>query len=221
MASSPRCIAVLGGSFDPVHTGHVALGNYFAKLLFSDVLRIVPAGNPWQKPPLQASAEHRIAMLRLAFSALSVPVEIDDQEIRREGATYTIDTLRTIRSQVGPDVSIALLIGADQLLGLHTWREWRSLFELAHLCAASRPGFDVSQMDVEVQREFARRGAKPAQLRSTPHGLTCVAGNLAIDISATSIREALMNGRTPAHAMLPEPVLDYIQQHHLYERKTH
>jgi nicotinate-nucleotide adenylyltransferase len=76
-------------------------------------------------------------------------------------------------------------------------------------------------MDVDVQREFARRGARPAQLRSTPHGLTCVAGNLAIDISATSIREALMNGRTPAQAMLPEPVLDYIQQHHLYERKTH
>lgn len=211
-----RCIAVLGGSFDPVHSGHVALAELFVALLAPDELRILPAGNPWQKPPLKADAAQRIAMLRLAFEHLEVPVVIDEQEIHRQGATYTIDTLRALRAEAGPQASIAFLIGADQLLHLHTWKQWRQLFGHAHVCAASRPGFDMTALPPEVAQELSRRGGDAARVRSTPHGLGLLAGNLAVDISATQIRQALRNDQ-PVGTLIPSAVLDYIQQHHLYK----
>lgn len=211
-----RCIVVLGGSFDPVHSAHVAVANYFVTLLAPDELRVLPAGNPWQKPPLKASAAHRIAMLNIAFERLAVPVVIDEQEVHRQGATYTVDTLEALRAEAGPQASIAFLIGADQLLQLHTWKQWRQLFDLAHICAASRPGFDMAQLPPEVAREFGRRSASAAQIRGTPHGLGFLATNLAVDISATQIRQALQHDQ-PVGTLIPSGVLDYIQQHHLYK----
>jgi nicotinate-nucleotide adenylyltransferase len=215
--SGRRCVTVLGGSFDPVHNGHVALGDYFSKLLIPDELRIVPAGNPWQKNNLQATPEQRVDMLRCAFERQTVPVNIDLQEIRRQAVTYSIDTLRAIRAELGPDASIAFLIGADQLQRLNTWKEWHQLFDCAHICAASRPGFavDATQMPADVAREFSRRAATPEQLRNTPHGLTCLATNLAVDVSATEIRALLLRGERP-DSLMPPGVLDYIKLHHLY-----
>lgn len=211
------CIALLGGSFDPVHTGHVALAEYFVKLFAPDLLRIIPAGNPWQKHGLQASPAERVEMVRRAFDRQAVPVMIDTQEIERGGATYTIDTLRAIRAEVGPEPCLLFLMGADQLQQLHTWQDWRRLFEHAHLCAASRPGFavDAAQVPDAVAAEFARRRATPEQIRRVPHGLAYLAADLAVDVSATAIRAALQRGEAPA-ALLPDGVLDYIRQHHLY-----
>lgn len=213
---SRRCLVLLGGSFDPVHNAHVALGGYFARLLAPDELRIIPAGNPWQKDPLNASAPDRVAMLRLAFERQPVPVVIDEQEIQRQNGSYTIDTLRAVRAETGPEASVAFVMGADQLLHLNTWHEWRTLFDLAHICAASRPGFDMNTLPPEVAREFSRRTAPPAQLRETPHGLTFLALNLAVDVSATEIRSLLAQGERPQE-LLPAAVLDYIEQHNLYK----
>jgi nicotinate-nucleotide adenylyltransferase len=212
-----RCIAVLGGSFDPVHYGHVALGGYFAKLLVPDELRIIPAGNPWQKQKLRGSAQDRVEMIRCAFDGQAVPVTIDQQEIHRQATTYTIDTLRAIRAEAGPDVSIAFLIGSDQLQQLNTWKDWQQLFNYAHICAASRPGFavDVMHVPAEVEREFNRRAASPEQIRTTPHGLAYFAKNLAVDISSTEVRNALTHGEQP-DSLIPSGVLDYIKLHHLY-----
>ena len=213
-----RCVAVLGGSFDPVHNGHVALGGYFARLLVPDELRVIPAGDPWQKQGLQAAPQHRVAMAKLAFSGLAMPVVIDEQEIHRPSRTYTIDTLRALREELGPDTSIAFLIGADQLQQLHTWKEWQHLFDYAHICAASRPGFkiDAGDLPAEVSRELLRREGSAAQIRESTHGLAFVANNLAVDISATEIRAALHRGQYP-EALVPAGVLDYIKQHRLYE----
>lgn len=211
-----RCIALLGGSFDPVHSGHVALGNYFSKLLFPDELRIIPAGTPWQKHSLKASPEQRIDMLQSAFADHAISVLIDQQEIHRHGPTYTIDTLLTIRQELGNEASIVLLIGADQLQQLNTWKEWLRLFDHTHVCAASRPGFDMADLPSDVAREFNRRTATPAQIRATPHGLTYLATNLAVDVSSTEIRTLLQNGEPPG-SLVPQAVLDYIKQHHLYQ----
>jgi nicotinate-nucleotide adenylyltransferase len=214
---NPRCIAVLGGSFDPVHYGHVALGGYFAKLLFPDELRIIPAGNPWQKRPLRASPQHRVDMIRLAFDRQAAPVTIDQQEIERQATTYTIDTLRAIRSEVGPDVSLAFLIGSDQLQQLNTWKDWHQLFDYAHICAASRPGFaiDAAHVPAEVAHELTRRAASPGQIRATPSGLAYFATNLAVDVSSTEVRDALTRDEQP-DSLIPSGVLDYIKLHHLY-----
>lgn len=216
-----RCVAILGGSFDPVHVGHVALAEYFIHWLSPNELRLLPAGNPWQRTPLQANAMHRVEMLRLAFDSMAVPVTIDDREIVREGATYTIDTLRELREELGDETSIAFILGADQLLKLHTWKDWTKLFDHAHLCAASRPGYltEGEQLAAEVAREFSRRAATSEQMRDTPNGLTCLVSNLALDVSATGIRAALQAGHVPAQ--LPPRVLDYVQHHHLYQTNGH
>jgi nicotinate-nucleotide adenylyltransferase len=214
-----RCIAVLGGSFDPVHNGHVALGAYFASLLQADELRVIPAGNPWQKHGLHAAPADRVAMVGAAFQGLPVPVVIDRQEILRESATYTIDTLRALRRELGPEPSIAFLIGADQLLHLDTWQEWRAMFDHAHICAASRPGFDIgdAQVSPAVRAVFAERAGSVAEIRAQAHGRSYLATDLAVDISATEIRAQLQRNERPGK-LVPAGVLDYIEQHNLYKR---
>ena len=215
---SHRCIAILGGSFDPVHIGHVALARYFVDVLNPDELRILPAGNPWQKHGLQASGADRLAMLKLAFNDIGVPIVFDDRELTNTRATVTIASLQSLRSELGNDVSLAFLMGADQLEHLDTWQQWRGLFEYANLCAAARPGFVLAgpAIPLAVSTEFARRAATPEQLRSTAHGTSFLAPDLAVDISATAIRSALHHGRDAELLLLPA-VLDYIQQHHLYK----
>lgn len=212
-----RCIVLLGGSFDPVHNGHVALADYFVHLLQPDELRIIPAGNPWQKHGLQAPGDDRVEMVKRAFIAQDVPVSIDRQEIERANATYTIDTLRAVRAELGQNVSLVFLIGADQLLHLNTWQQWEQMFDYAHICAASRPGFaiDVGHVPQDVIQQFTSRAATPEQIRATPHGMACLATDLEVDISATAIRAALQRGERP-DALVPAGVLDYIEQHHLY-----
>ena len=137
-----RCIALLGGSFDPVHHGHIALAALFAGLLQPDQLRILPA-RPWQKSGLQASDSQRVAMLELAFDGQPFAVTIDLQEIERGSATYTVETLRGLRAELGDAASLVFVMGADQLQKLDTWRDWQELFALANLGVAARPGLSL------------------------------------------------------------------------------
>jgi nicotinate-nucleotide adenylyltransferase len=216
------CVALLGGSFDPVHRGHVALAGLFARMLQPDELRIMPAGRPWQKAGLLASDADRVAMLELAFAGAGFPVTIDTREIERQTPTYTVETLRELRAELGPDTSIVFLMGADQLQKLDTWREWQSLFELTNFGVAARPGYSLVEAGLPpaVAEELARRKATPEEVRASPAGRVCLAHTLAVDISATRVREALRAGGEPGSdisACLAPQVLDYIQQHNLYK----
>jgi nicotinate-nucleotide adenylyltransferase len=223
------CIALLGGSFDPVHHGHVALAALFAELLQPDQLRILPA-RPWQKSSLKASDAQRVEMLELAFSRQpklgNTRVTIDLREIERGTSTYTVDTLRGLRDELGASASIVFLMGADQLQKLDTWRDWHELFALANLGVAARPGYalDQDKLPPAVAHELARRLATPQEVRTAPYGKVCLAHTLAVDISATQVRNALRSGtqsgtETSADisALLAPQVLDYIQQHNLYK----
>ena len=217
------CVALLGGSFDPVHSGHVALAALFDAQLHPDQLRIIPAGTPWQKTALTASAGARVAMIALAFREAGLDVTIDGQEIARSegngGApTYTIDTLRQLRAELGPQASIVFLIGADQLQQLDSWRDWRALFDYAHIGVGARPGFALTQAPLPpaVAQEIETRQGSLEQLRTTPSGRVFLAEALAVDISATQIRAALQRGEQ-ANLLISPVVLDYIQQHNLYK----
>jgi len=212
------CVALLGGSFDPVHAGHVALAELFAQLLQPDQLRIVPAGRPWQKSTLQASDAERVKMLELAFRKSRYPVTIDLQEVERNGATYTIDTLRNVRAEVGPQASIVFLMGADQLQKLDTWRDWLDLFEVANIAVAARPGYELAtdKLPPAVAQQLAPRLSTPQEVRAGAAGRVCMAHTLAVDISATAVREAIRHGNN-ANGLVAPVVLDYIQQHHLYK----
>ena len=227
-ASAKHCVALLGGSFDPVHHGHVALARLFCDLLRPDALRVLPA-KPWQKSSLQASDEERIAMLELAFKEFGdsgLQVVIDQREIERGISSYTVETLRGLREELGPDASIVFLMGADQLQNLSSWREWQQLFVLANIGVAARPGYTLQQeaLPPAVASALAPRLAPPEHLRTTPAGLVCLAHTLAVDISATAVRALLHkegepgdNTTSSVNSLVPPVVLDYIQQHHLYK----
>jgi nicotinate-nucleotide adenylyltransferase len=216
---------LLGGSFDPVHHGHVALAELFTSLLRPDELRVMPAGQPWQKKNgLEAGDADRVAMLELAFAGSSAPVVVDTREIDRQGATYTVETLREVRAELGADASIVFLMGADQLQKLDTWRDWRDLFALANFGVAARPGYrlDDAGLPPVVAAELAQRRASFDDVRASPAGKVCVAHTLAVDISATAVRAALhatpRTDKVPHLSALVAPqVLDYIQQHNLYK----
>ena len=212
------CVALLGGSFDPVHHGHVALARLFAESLRPDELRVLPA-RPWQKSSLQASDEQRVAMLELAFREAGMTVIIDRREIDSGNPTYTVETLRGLRAELGPDASIVFLMGADQLQNLESWRDWRSLFALANLGVAARPGHTLDQkaLPPAVATELAPRLAPPGQVRTTPAGLVCLAHSLDVDISATTVRALLKDGESKVNLLVPPVVLDYIQHHNLYK----
>lgn len=231
-SSTSRCVALLGGSFDPVHRGHVALAGLFARLIRPDELRILPAGQPWQKKNgLEAGDADRVAMLELAFRDAGFAVAIDTREIVRQTPTYTVETLRELRAESGPDASIVFLMGADQLQKLDSWRDWRDLFALANFGVAARPGYrlDDAALPPAVAQELAARRATPDEVRTSPAGRVCLAHTLAVDISATQVRALLHAGAaesdtnpsgnlgTDLGALLPKQVLDYIQQHNLYK----
>jgi nicotinate-nucleotide adenylyltransferase len=215
------CVALLGGSFDPVHHGHVALAGLFAQLLRPDELRIMPAGQPWQKTGgLQAGDADRVAMLKLAFDNAAFGVTIDTSEIERKTPTYTVETLRALRAALGPDASIVFLMGADQLQKLDSWRDWKDLFALANFGVAARPGYrlDAAALSPAVASELAPRFGTPDEVRASKAGRVCLAHTLAVDISATEVRAALRaNEGAKVSALLAPQVLDYIQQHHLYK----
>lgn len=219
-------MALLGGSFDPVHHGHIALAELFAQLLHPDTLRLLPAGQPWQKAGLQASDADRVAMLTLALRAATFPpdvqVGIDTREIERKTPTYTVETLRELRAELGSEASIVFVMGADQLQKLDTWREWESLFGLTNFAVAARPGYSLDNAGLApaVAAELAQRSGTPDEVRTSPAGRVCLAHTLAVDISATEVRQALKTGTgsaAKAGACLAPQVLDYIQQHNLYK----
>lgn len=207
-------------------------------------LVLLPAGQPWQKADV-SPAEHRLAMTRAAAGALALPgvtVRVATDEIEHDGPTYTVDTLARWREREGADASIALLIGADQLVHLDSWRDWRRLFEFAHICAATRPGFDLASIPPAVAREVDARRARADVLQATPCGHLLIDTTLSFDVSATEIRAHLREqvsghlsgqlsrqpdqqlaqaGGDRQHAAanhVPAAVWDYILQHHLYHR---
>ncbi len=152
---------MLGGTFDPIHDAHLALARRFAELLDLTELVLLPAGQPWQKKEVSA-AHHRLAMTRAAADSLHIKgmqVTVSTDEIERNGPTYTVDTLARWREREGADASLALLIGADQLVHLDSWRDWKRLFDFAHVCVETRAGFDISTVSAAVAEEIAARSA--------------------------------------------------------------
>lgn len=185
----------------------------------------MPAGQPYQKQGVSA-VEHRLAMTQAAAGSLALPgvtVTVATDEIEHEGPTYTVETLARWRERVGPDASLSLLIGADQLLRLDTWHDWHRLFDLAHICAATRPGFELTGAPEAVAREIAEREAPAPILQATPAGHLLIEAELALDIAATDIR-AHLRDCIERHAHLPDAsaehvppaVWAYILKHRLY-----
>jgi len=219
MTAPPAPVALLGGTFDPVHYGHLRFADAVRRALGLSQVRLVPARDPPHRDRPKASAADRLAMLELAVTEFPGLV-VDDRELRREGRSYTVDTLTDLRSEF-PGRPLLLLLGADAFRGLPTWHRWRELFDLAHLVVVERPGVDLEAALppplLAILRE--RLVADPEQLLSRPAGAILRQPIAPLDISATGIREHIARGAGAAEmnrGLLPPAVLAYIDLHHLY-----
>ena len=198
-----RAIAILGGTFDPVHNAHLRVAWEAAEALDADV-RLMPAHVPPHRPAPVATAAQRVALLRAALAGQS-RLQLDERELRRAAPSYTVVTLREMRAEFGPAQSLILLIGADAFAALPTWHEWRSLFDLAHIAVLTRPGHGAA-LPAEVDAQISARRATCEALRSSTHGKVLELGVTALEISASSIRALLAAGREPRWLM-PDAVL--------------
>ena len=209
-------IGLLGGTFDPVHFAHLRLAVEAAEQLGLASVRWIPSGQPGHRDAPAAGVEHRLAMLRLAI--VEEPrFALDDADARSTIPTFTVHTLTRLRAELGADVPLVLIIGTDQLLALDTWREWKRLFEFAHIAVAERPRFEVRPggLSGDLALEYGRRSATPAALATRPGGAIATFRMTPLDISASAIRTDIAAGRSPRY-LLPDAVLDYIGSHRLY-----
>ena len=209
-------LGILGGTFDPVHNAHLQLAREALAALPLGSIRWLPSGMPGHRDSPHASAEDRLAMLRLALAA-DARYAIDDAELRSDVRTYTVHTLQRLRSELGPQVPLVFLIGADHLIALDRWKDWKRLFELAHFGVARRPGYPLQPLPGAVAEEYAHRRGEAADLARHPAGRIVVFDMTPLDISSSAIRRAFAAGRVPREA-LPAPVLAYIEQHSLYRQ---
>ena len=191
-------LAIFGGTFDPVHLGHLCVAWEASELLDAEVL-MMPSGIPPHRPPPIAGADQRVAMLKVALRDQSRLV-LDARELTRSGPSYTVDTLTELRAEQG-DRPLVLLLGADAFAGLPGWQRWRELFALAHIGVLSRPGEKLGLPDVLKDEAGPRWVDDPAALRSLPSGKLIALSVTPLEISATRIRELLAAGREPRYQL--------------------
>lgn len=191
-------LALLGGTFDPVHLGHLSVAWEAAELLDAPVL-LMPAAVPPHRPAPIADAAQRVAMLQAALQGQS-RLGLDTRELQRSGPSYTVDTLRQLRAEQA-DRPLVLLLGADAFAGLASWHDWRELFALAHIGVLSRPGVPP-MLPAELARAVAgREVADASALRGSPAGKLLRIAVTPLEISATRIRELLAAGREPRYLL--------------------
>ena len=216
---TPTPLGVFGGTFDPVHFGHLRLAEEAADALALERVRWIPAGQPGLRGVPSAGAVERLEMVRLAI-ADNPRFELDVAEVEAAQPSYTVPTLERLRQpQVcGAQRPLVLLVGADAFARMSGWHRWLELFNLAHIAVAHRPGFpvDPAALPRELARVFAERFfTDPAALRNSPAGCIVPFAMTQLDISATKIRALLSKGLSPRYLM-PDGLITHIQQHHLY-----
>lgn len=206
---------VYGGTFDPIHNGHLAIARA-ARDALACTVHLMPAGDPPHRAPPGADGATRAAMVALAIDGVPGLV-LDRRELERAGRSYTVDTLAELRHELGPSKPLAWLVGADSLLGLPGWHRWRDLFALAHLVVAERPG---SALDAALPAELAdalqdRWTRAPAGLQSHPAGRVLRLHQPLSPVSATAVRARLAAG-APTDDWLPSDVAAFIHEKGLY-----
>jgi len=214
-----RAIGIFGGTFNPIHFGHLRLAEDALQQLDLAEILWVPAGQPWHRDQPGVSAAQRLAMVDLAL-ADNPAFRLDPGEVESNQPSYTVPTLERLRAQLGDAQPLVLLLGADAFADLTTWHRWQALFGLAHIAIAHRPGFtiDPASLPESLAAEHRQRLVEDAtSLNTAPAGHITGFCMTQLDISATRIRALLASGQSPRY-LLPDAVIAYIQHHQLYRK---
>jgi len=197
---APGRLGVMGGTFDPIHQGHLVTAEEALGQFRLDAVVFVPTGQPWMKEELKVtSAEHRYLMTVIATSS-NPRFTVSRVDIDREGPTYTADTLRALQDEYGKEADLFFVTGADAVVEIFQWKDPQEILELAHVIAATRPGYDIARFEAEAP---------------TSHPNISVMDVPALAISSTDIRRRVQEGSSVRY-LVPEAVQTYIEKWELY-----
>lgn len=210
-------VGILGGLFDPVHLGHLRVALEVQEQLDLTEVRLVPCGLPPHRPAPIASGTQRLAMTQAAIAG-QAGLSVDERELRRPGLSYMVDTLGSLRAELG-DVPLCLILGTDAFLGLPSWQRWREIPALAHLVVVHRPGWvqpDNGACAPEIEQLLATHRTLDARaLHERPAGCVLFQPVTPLGISSTQIRQLVAAGRSPRY-LVPDAVCDLMRQERIY-----
>lgn len=208
-------IGILGGTFDPVHCGHLRIALDALQILGLQELRLVPCRQSPLRDKPKVTGEQRMAMLELAIAG-EPGLVADGRELQRQGPSFSVDTLQGLREDF-PDVPLCLIVGMDAFIDFAKWKDWQQIFTLAHVVVVQRPGSELMLTNITLQNEFEQRRCRQVgELASDKAGKIFLLEATRLEISATQVR-ALVAAGNSARYLLPDAVWQYIQQHGLYQ----
>lgn len=211
-------VGIFGGTFDPIHCGHLRLAEEMADAIGLERVVFIPAGQPPHRQPPKIAASHRLEMVRRAVAG-NPRFAVDKREVASSKPSYAVDTLTALRAERGPDQVLWLLLGADAFRGLPRWHRWQQLFELTNIVVATRPtsaDTAAAHLPEPLQSEVLKRELADAS-EAGPAGAVLRQQMTPLDISATAIRATLAQ-RGSVRYLLPDAVLNYIDEHQLYRQ---
>lgn len=212
-APAVRRVGIFGGTFDPVHIGHLRSALEVTELMGLDELRLLPNARPPHRDTPQVDAQARLAMVQSAVSAVDC-LSVDARELGRDKPSYTIDSLESIRAELGGDDQLFLVLGWDAFCGLPGWHRWEELLQHCHILVLQRPDADVEPPD-ELRNLLAARSQSDPTAMSGPAGHISFVWQTPLAVSATQIRQLLASGKS-VRFLVPDAVLAYIEAHDLY-----
>ncbi|MFT6300522.1 MAG: nicotinate-nucleotide adenylyltransferase [Saprospiraceae bacterium] len=213
----PVGVGLFGGTFDPIHTGHLRIALEIKQRLHLREMRMIPCARPPHRSLPFASPGDRLAMLDLALSEQSGEGLIaDNSEYRRAGPSYTLDTVSEIRTQLGASIPICLCLGVDSFASINTWTNWRDLIDIAHIVVAKRPGWGQIKNKEIVGFIQEHKAASSKEFHETPAGKIFVMEVTPLSISSTAIRKAILHNESVSY-LVPETVAGYIKKNKLYQ----
>jgi nicotinate-nucleotide adenylyltransferase len=209
-------IGLLGGTFDPIHLGHLRMAQELAESLNLDEVRFIPSANPPHKPAPAVSAEQRAEMVKLGIANNPI-FKFDDRELQRTGESYTVDTLHSLRDELGSKASLILFMGSDAFTKFNTWHRWEEIITLCHIALVQRPLAAKKETLPKILDTFLHNHytENVDDLHVSTAGYVTMQAITLLDISSTAIRHSLKNQHS-ARYLMPDNVIDYIATHQLY-----
>ena len=217
--SGAPLVGIFGGTFDPIHYGHLRVAEEIVETVGLQKMYFVPAGMPRLRYSPVASSQHRVEIVRLAIQK-NPDFVLDEREIYRDGVSYSIDTVREFKQEFGEEVRLCFILGADAFIKLPEWNNWKELFNLCHFIVSTRPGYSLTLikelLSKELREECSQRWVSNTEsLKKDTSGLIFIASTTMLDISATSIRAHIAVGRSVRH-LVPSVTVNYISENKLY-----